>query len=210
MIERISPPGVPAPRGPYSPAVRAGDFIYVSGQGPVDPATDKLSPGDIRHETSLVLSNIKRILEACGATPADVEMAAALRVEPGQPVHHLVRVRLADGEPLMIERTTFPAFVGSLVADVDLDRQSIYAELANHGVVFARARQLDASPADARLLDVPRHAPLLRVRRHSFAPDGTALEWSDDRYRADRITLAVEATAPRAGMIRTIPDGTEG
>ena len=38
MIERIYPPGVPAPRGPYSPAVRAGDFIFVSGQVPVDPA----------------------------------------------------------------------------------------------------------------------------------------------------------------------------
>ena len=44
-IERISPPGVPAPRGPYSPAVRAGGFIYVSGQVPVDPASGKLVSG---------------------------------------------------------------------------------------------------------------------------------------------------------------------
>jgi 2-iminobutanoate/2-iminopropanoate deaminase len=71
-IERVFPHDAPAPRGPYSPAVRAGDFIYVSGQGPVDPVTDKLSPGDIQHETRLVLSNIRRILETCGATPADV------------------------------------------------------------------------------------------------------------------------------------------
>src|SRR5437899_11552635 len=70
-IERIFPPSVPTPRGPYSPAVRAGDFIYVSGQGPIDPATDKLAPGDIKHEPRLVLSNIQRILEACGATMAD-------------------------------------------------------------------------------------------------------------------------------------------
>ena len=34
MIERITPPSIPTPRGPYSPAVRAGDFIFVSGQGP--------------------------------------------------------------------------------------------------------------------------------------------------------------------------------
>ncbi len=40
MIERLTPPGVATPRGPYSPAVRAGDFIYVSGQIPVDPATN--------------------------------------------------------------------------------------------------------------------------------------------------------------------------
>ncbi len=71
-IERIRPAGVPSPRGPYSPAVRAGDFIYVSGQGPVDPATDQLSFGDIAHETRLTLGNIKRILEGCGATMADV------------------------------------------------------------------------------------------------------------------------------------------
>jgi 2-iminobutanoate/2-iminopropanoate deaminase len=71
-IERIFPPTAPTPRGPYSPAVRAGDFIYVSGQGPIDVLTDKLSPGDITHETDLVLNNIRQILESCGATMADV------------------------------------------------------------------------------------------------------------------------------------------
>ena len=72
MIERISPPGVPTPRGPYSPAVRAGDFIYVAGQGPIDPATQQMSYGDISHETRLVLTNIQKILEGCGASMADV------------------------------------------------------------------------------------------------------------------------------------------
>ena len=64
-IERLSPPGAPTPRGPYSPAVRAGDFIFVSGQVPPDP-------GDIAHETRQVLNNIKIILEGCGASLADV------------------------------------------------------------------------------------------------------------------------------------------
>jgi 2-iminobutanoate/2-iminopropanoate deaminase len=72
LIERLTPPGVPASRGPYSPAVRAGDFIFLAGQVPVDPATDNLSPGDIRHETHLVLSNVKRLLEGVGASLADV------------------------------------------------------------------------------------------------------------------------------------------
>ncbi len=72
MIELITPPGSPAPRGPYSPAVRAGDFIFVSGQGPIDTQTNQLSFGDIRHETRLVLSNINRILEGCGASLSDV------------------------------------------------------------------------------------------------------------------------------------------
>jgi 2-iminobutanoate/2-iminopropanoate deaminase len=72
MIERISPPGVPAPRGPYSPAVRAGDFIFVSGQVPIDPVTRQVVPGDIREETRQTLTNITRILEGCGASLADV------------------------------------------------------------------------------------------------------------------------------------------
>lgn len=72
MIERLTPAGVPVPRGPYSPAVRAGGFLFVAGQGPIDPATNQLSCGDIRHETRLVLSNIQRILEGCGASLADV------------------------------------------------------------------------------------------------------------------------------------------
>jgi 2-iminobutanoate/2-iminopropanoate deaminase len=71
MIERRFVPGAPSPRGPYTPGIRAGDFVFVSGQGPVDPETDQMSLGDIRHETRLVLENIRRILAACGATPAD-------------------------------------------------------------------------------------------------------------------------------------------
>lgn len=72
MIERHLMPGAPAPRGPYSHAVRAGDFIFVSGMGPVDPVTNEFSFGDIQHETRLVLNNIKAILEGCGASLADV------------------------------------------------------------------------------------------------------------------------------------------
>ena len=72
MIERFFPEGAPAPRGPYSPGVRAGDFVFVSGQGPVDPATQQLSYGDIQFEARLTLENVGRVLEACGATFADV------------------------------------------------------------------------------------------------------------------------------------------
>jgi 2-iminobutanoate/2-iminopropanoate deaminase len=72
MIERIIPPGVPIPKSPYSPAVRAGDFIFVSGQGPNDPVTNQMSFGDVKHETRVVLNNVKRILEGCGASMADV------------------------------------------------------------------------------------------------------------------------------------------
>jgi 2-iminobutanoate/2-iminopropanoate deaminase len=72
MIERISPPGAPAPRGPYSPAVRAGDTIYVAGQVPVDAISGQIMLGDIQSETRQVLTNIQNILSGCGATLADV------------------------------------------------------------------------------------------------------------------------------------------
>ena len=72
MIERLSPPGVPAPRGPYSPAVKANDWVYVSGQVPVDITTNQFSLGDIQHETRLILNNIKSILAGAGATMAQV------------------------------------------------------------------------------------------------------------------------------------------
>jgi len=81
MIERLSPPGVPQPRGPYSPAVRAGDFLFVSGQGPVDPETNQWSYGDIRHETRITLENIRRILEGCGTSLADVVKCSVFLVD---------------------------------------------------------------------------------------------------------------------------------
>jgi 2-iminobutanoate/2-iminopropanoate deaminase len=72
MIQRLTPQGAATPRGPYSPAVRCGDFIYVSGQVAVDPETGKPVIGDIRQETRQVLNNVTRVLEGCGATRADV------------------------------------------------------------------------------------------------------------------------------------------
>jgi 2-iminobutanoate/2-iminopropanoate deaminase len=72
MIERIYPPGAPAPRGPYSPAVRAGDCIYVAGQIPIDPVSGTVVTGDVQAETRQVLTNIRNILEGCGASLNDV------------------------------------------------------------------------------------------------------------------------------------------
>ena len=71
-VERIIPAGGASPRGHYTPAMRAGDFVYVSGQGPIDPVTDKLAAGDVEFQTQLTLSNIRRILEAAGVAITDV------------------------------------------------------------------------------------------------------------------------------------------
>ena len=65
------------PIGAYSQGIRAGDFIFVSGQGPLDPATGQLILGTIEEQTERVLENIKIILAAAGATMADVVKVSA-------------------------------------------------------------------------------------------------------------------------------------
>jgi 2-iminobutanoate/2-iminopropanoate deaminase len=72
MKKSVFPENAPRPAGPYSPAVVAGDFIYVSGQGPTDPATGQYVRDSVQAETRQVLRNIQTILEAAGATLADV------------------------------------------------------------------------------------------------------------------------------------------
>jgi 2-iminobutanoate/2-iminopropanoate deaminase len=62
----------PQPVGPYSQAVVAGDFVYVAGQGPTDPATSKKVEGGIAAETEQVLKNIQAILAAAGCSLRDV------------------------------------------------------------------------------------------------------------------------------------------
>jgi len=56
----------PAPIGPYSQAVLAGNTLYTSGQIPLDPATGELVGGDIETETKQVMENLKAVLEAAG------------------------------------------------------------------------------------------------------------------------------------------------
>ena len=71
-MERIYPPGVVKPRGPYTPAIKAGDFIFVSGQVPIDPATNQFIHGDIKAETTRVLENIEMVLRGAGADRNDI------------------------------------------------------------------------------------------------------------------------------------------
>src|SRR6185436_6264908 len=65
------------PVGAYSQGLRAGDFVFVSGQGPLDPKTGKVVGATIEEQTARVLENIKAILEAGDATMADVVKVSA-------------------------------------------------------------------------------------------------------------------------------------
>jgi len=62
----------PAPVGPYSQAIQAGNFLFVAGQIPANPETGEIIFGDIQAATKQVLENIKAILEAANYTLSDV------------------------------------------------------------------------------------------------------------------------------------------
>lgn len=62
----------PRPRGPYSPAIVSGGFVFVAGQAAINPETDEMELGDIQAETRRTLENVKAILEAAGSSLKDV------------------------------------------------------------------------------------------------------------------------------------------
>jgi 2-iminobutanoate/2-iminopropanoate deaminase len=70
--ETISTSGAPAAIGPYAQAVRAGDFLFLSGQIPLDPATGQVVAGDVSVQAERVLDNLAAVLEAGGASFASV------------------------------------------------------------------------------------------------------------------------------------------
>jgi len=75
--QRISTTTGAQPVGAYSQGLRAGDFVFVSGQGPLDPKTGKVVGASIEEQTTRVLENIKAILEAGNASMADVVKVSA-------------------------------------------------------------------------------------------------------------------------------------
>ncbi len=68
----ITSPEFPKPLGPYSHAVVAGGFVYVAGQGPINPKTQKMELGDIKSETRRELTNISNILKAANSSLENV------------------------------------------------------------------------------------------------------------------------------------------
>jgi 2-iminobutanoate/2-iminopropanoate deaminase len=77
-VERISSPNFPKTMGPYAPATRAGQFVFCSGQGGVDPATGKLVPGGIREQSRQTIRNLEAILATAGSDLRHVVMVTVL------------------------------------------------------------------------------------------------------------------------------------
>ncbi|TAH52294.1 MAG: RidA family protein [Chloroflexota bacterium] len=73
----IRTPNAPNPVGPYNQAIRAGNTLYVAGQGPIDPKTGQVVIGTIEEQATLTFENIKAILNAAGFSMNDVVKVTA-------------------------------------------------------------------------------------------------------------------------------------
>ncbi|WP_436494753.1 GntR family transcriptional regulator [Actinokineospora sp. HUAS TT18] len=142
--------------------------------------------------------------------PATAEVADPLHIDEGAPVVQLLRLRLIDDRPTMVERSTFTEGAGRLLFDFDCDSGSIYAYLASCGIDITVAHHMiDAVAADAtdsELLGVPVGAPLLRERRLARGAAGEEIEYSDDRYRGDMISFSIENSQQAAlpALVRSL------
>ncbi len=68
MKQPFSPNNAAAPIGPYSPAIRSGNMLWLSGQIPLNPETQELVSDDVTEQAHQVLKNVKELLAAAGAT----------------------------------------------------------------------------------------------------------------------------------------------
>lgn len=206
-------------RGPVRQAVaslRAEGLISVSrgrsprviGEVPAQPLTSFLSFSAWAHSTGRRPG--QRTVEIARRAPS-AAAASALRLEPDELAVSLLRLRLLDDEPVMIERTTFVPDVGDLLFTADTDAGSVFAHLTDRGVdLFSARHTFDAVAADATdasLLGIPETTPLLRESRVTHTSDGRPVEVSDDRYLSDQVTFTIENTLDtRTAVLRAVPD----
>lgn len=135
----------------------------------------------------------------------------ALGLVPGEDVHGLQRVRRANGEPLAVETTYFPADLCPNLLEGPLDG-SLWAALRERaGVVPSRAAAtIEAVAVDedsARHLGVAAGSAGLLLVRRSFDADGRCFEVARDLYRADRAEFHIDAPIPDSAGEAADPDG---
>ncbi|GAB3486407.1 GntR family transcriptional regulator [Nocardiopsis coralliicola] len=135
--------------------------------------------------------------------PAGPHIARTLDVAPGTPVHHIERLRTADGEPMAVERTALPLSLLPGLEDAPLTGRSLYRVLEEeYGVLLDSGEQtIEAGlcdHADAKLLGLAPGSPVLSMQRRSFS-NGTCIESAVSRYRADRYQLHSRLAPRRNG-----------
>ena len=84
MLGAVSTPDAPGAIGPYSQAIRVGDFLFASGQIPLDVATGQLVPGGIVEQTHQVLKNLGAVLRAAGASYGQVVKTTVYLADMGE------------------------------------------------------------------------------------------------------------------------------
>jgi 2-iminobutanoate/2-iminopropanoate deaminase len=91
----------PSAIGPYSQAIDAGDFVFLSGQVPIDPKTGELVNGDIAAQTERVLDNLGAVLAAAGSSFGDVVKTTIYLVDLGdfQAVNQTYAKRFSAAPP---------------------------------------------------------------------------------------------------------------
>lgn len=106
-----------SPVGPYSQGLRVGDLIFVSGQGPLDPVSGKIVGNTIEEQTVRVLENIKVILEAGGATMANVVKANAFLSDISffEPYNKIYGSYFPDPRPTRTTMVCQPPIKGILI-----------------------------------------------------------------------------------------------
>ena len=81
--EPVPTPSAPGAAGPYSPAVRAGDWLALAGQVGIDPETGKLADGGVAEQTRQAMANVAAVLGDCGASLGDVAKTTVFLVDMG-------------------------------------------------------------------------------------------------------------------------------
>jgi GntR family transcriptional regulator len=137
---------------------------------------------------------------------ADDIAAQNLGVPAGSLLIDIVRIRLADGIPISLERVQLPAEIFPGLLELPLGG-SIYDLLETHyGVrpdeVVEHLEVAEASPDEAALLAVNARAPLLAITRISTTSAGVPFEFSHDLFRADRTCVTFRTRADRAAIVR--------
>ena len=127
--------------------------------------------------------------------PSTASEASDLGIGPSQPVVHLRRVRMADGQPLALESTVLIRSCGDVVLAADLTDGSLHEALRAAGIVpkrgVATISSASATADDGRLLGVRPGAPLLVERRVIVDGSDRRIEATESRYRADLYGLSV-------------------
>lgn len=84
MRELVTAAGAPKAIGPYSPALKVGNMLFLSGSIPLDPVSGQLVSGGIVEQTTQVMENIKSLLEAAGAGFNNVARTTVFMVDLGE------------------------------------------------------------------------------------------------------------------------------